>query len=289
MNRTRPVDFLTDPDVIGILFISSSVYGAYFVLFIISSFILHRQVTLTKRNSSGTLGTTVHLALGYLSFFIITLSWILSWVALSKPKVIKLDKPGRWSFLLFIQNAIGCGSAMVAESILAFRLYIIWERRKVVLWAAVVVFLGYLAVSIYEWVFFLRTRVVSRDGIKTIVMISLSVNIIATSAIIWGLWRRTRLSRALGGWKILFKMVAILIESAALYTIWMVVYLVLYFINLDQSHLLLYGSFCIAGLSTTLVNVRVGLGWAAGEEGRLTRSLHESAFVDPDAASAEEP
>ncbi|KAF9440893.1 hypothetical protein P691DRAFT_800943, partial [Macrolepiota fuliginosa MF-IS2] len=289
MNHTRPTNFPTDSDVIGILFISSPLYGAYFVLFIISSFTLHHQITLTKRNSSGTLGTTVHLALGYLLFFIITSSWVLSWVALRRPKVTKLDKQGQWSSILFIQNAIGAGSAMVAEWILAFRLYIIWERRKVVLWVAVVVSLGYLAVAIHEWVFFLRIRIVSRDGIKALVMISLSVNILATSAIIWGLWRRTRLSRALGGWKILLKMVAILIESAALYTTWMVVYLVLYFIRPNQSHLLLYSSFCVAGLSTTLVNVRVGLGWSAGEEGRLTRSLHESAFVDPDAAGVEEP
>jgi hypothetical protein len=62
----------------------------------------------------------------------------------------------------------------------------------------------------------------------------------------------------------------------------MVIFVVLFWKNLPQSHVFLYGSPSIAGIATMLVNVRVGLGLAAGEEGRITRSLRDSAFVDPD-------
>lgn len=56
----------------------------------------------------------------------------------------------------------------------------------------------------------------------------------------------------------------------------------------SSSHILLYGSPEIAGIATTLINVRIGLGWAAGEEGRITYSLYDSAFVEPDGASVSE-
>lgn len=37
----------------------------------------------------------------------------------------------------------------------------------------------------------------------------------------------------------------------------------------------------VAGIATSLVNVRVGFGWAAGEQGRTTWSLRGSNFNDP--------
>jgi hypothetical protein len=56
------------------------------------------------------------------------------------------------------------------------------------------------------------------------------------------------------------------------------VYLILFLTNRDASHLLLHCLPSVAGIATSLVNVRVGLGLAVGEQGRSTWTLRDSIF-----------
>lgn len=61
----------------------------------------------------------------------------------------------------------------------------------------------------------------------------------------------------------------------------MITFLVSFLVNRNTSHIFLYALPSVAGIATTLVNVRVGLGWAAGEEGRSAQTFHEvSIFMD---------
>lgn len=60
----------------------------------------------------------------------------------------------------------------------------------------------------------------------------------------------------------------------------MIVFLITHFADNPLSQVFLYGSPHIAGIASMLINVRVGLGWAVGEEGRTTRSLADSAFIE---------
>lgn len=53
-----------------------------------------------------------------------------------------------------------------------------------------------------------------------------------------------------------------------------------HFANKAASQIFLYGSPHVAGIASMLINVRVGLGWAVGEEGRSVRSFHDSVLVD---------
>lgn len=58
---------------IGTFFVASSLYGAYLILFVLSSLVLHHQVILNRKRSSGSFGTNVYLTLGYILFFVISL------------------------------------------------------------------------------------------------------------------------------------------------------------------------------------------------------------------------
>ncbi len=73
MDNSPEVDTLPQGLTIGIIFIATSLYGAFFVLFAFSSFVLHSQVLTNKKQSSGSLGTSVYLTLGYILFFIVSL------------------------------------------------------------------------------------------------------------------------------------------------------------------------------------------------------------------------
>jgi hypothetical protein len=59
----------------------------------------------------------------------------------------------------------------------------------------------------------------------------------------------------------------------------MVTFLITHFVDNNVSQVFLYGSPHVAGIASMLINVRVGLGWAMGEEGRSTHSLHDSVFA----------
>lgn len=60
----------------------------------------------------------------------------------------------------------------------------------------------------------------------------------------------------------------------------MLSFLISHFVNLTASQVFLYGSPHVAGIASMLINVRVGLGWAIGEEGRSVRSFHDSGLGD---------
>lgn len=58
---------------VGEVFIATSLYGCFLVLFTLSSLVLHSQILTNKRQSSGSFGTLIHLTLGYVLFFIVSL------------------------------------------------------------------------------------------------------------------------------------------------------------------------------------------------------------------------
>lgn len=57
----------------GVIFIATSLYGLFFILFALSSLILHSQILTNKKKSSGPFGTSVYLTLGYTLFFTVSL------------------------------------------------------------------------------------------------------------------------------------------------------------------------------------------------------------------------
>lgn len=65
----RPPNGLTA----GNVFIATSLYGSFLALFILSSLVLHSQKLLNKKQSSGPLGTSIYLTLGYMLFFVVSL------------------------------------------------------------------------------------------------------------------------------------------------------------------------------------------------------------------------
>lgn len=59
----------------------------------------------------------------------------------------------------------------------------------------------------------------------------------------------------------------------------MLSFLISHFANNTASQIFLYGSPHVAGIASMLINVRVGLGWAVGEEGRSVHSFHGSVLT----------
>ncbi|KAF5350506.1 hypothetical protein D9756_008543 [Leucocoprinus leucothites] len=113
----------------------------------------------------------------------------------------------------------------------------------------------------------------SELGVTILSFLNLGINIMATALISYKIWTTSRLARALGDEKITIRFGRT----------WMITYAILHVLSSPVAFLLLPSLPVMAGIASILVNVRVGLGWASGEEGRSVRtfahsSLDESEF-----------
>lgn len=261
----------------GIVFVSSTLYGLFFILFVLSVLILHQQ---NKKLSLGcTSSTSVYLAFSYMTLVVLTAVWAISVVMCFKPALVDAPYIENYNPLMFSQHIIGYLAAIIGDTVMTYRLYIIWDRKRIILYISAILLpsaIGFILWGVIHYAMFGQV-----NQIPNIILASMtiSVNVSCTSLIVWKIWDRNRLARAVGGEKVVLRLLAILVESSALYTGWIFIFLITHFLDIDLSQVFLYGLPHVAGIASMLINVRVGLGWAVGEEGRSTRSLSDSIFA----------
>ncbi|KAJ3576716.1 hypothetical protein NP233_g261 [Leucocoprinus birnbaumii] len=284
--RSRDLFHAHKSSNVGVLFVANTFYGAFVILFILSTLVLHHQSEQNKRNSTGTFGTRVYLTLGYILCTLITAAWVLSWIMFSHTELV--TTPGNRtainlrSVLLWTQGLAGNIAIFAADVILIYRLYIVWNRSRVMLWLGGIAVMTDVALTIPYITVFAKDRDYWEPGVAAWTALTLGVNVFATALISYKIWMNSRLTRELGDGKIVVRIIAILVESAALQTAWMTIYLILHLANYNASLYLLYSLPEVAGIATALVNVRVGLGWAAGEEGRSVQNFRRSSIDIPE-------
>ncbi|KAJ3576515.1 hypothetical protein NP233_g375 [Leucocoprinus birnbaumii] len=249
---------------LGMVYVANTFYGAFLVLFFLSTLVLHHQSLKNKRRSSGSFGTIVYLTLGYILCILITVHWLLSWLMYSHPDYVTRGymplsplhpQP---SVILFVQTLVGNVAIFVADLILMYRLYVIWNQSRVMLWLGSIMAMIDIVLIIPYISYFIKHRECWNKGAVIFPFVNLGTTITTTALITYKIWTQSRLTRALGDEKIIYKIIRIIVESAALETLP-----------------------ATAGIATSLVNVRVGLGWAAGEEGRSVQTFAHSTMNAP--------
>lgn len=252
------------------------------ILFILSALVLHHQSEQNKRRSSGSFGTRVYLTLGYVLFALITTGWIFHWIMFLHPNLATGgDQTADWtSTFLFLQGIVDDVAIFVADLILIYRLYIVWNRSKTILCLGGAPIVAYVVLFIPYIVIPAKTKHYWEAGVAIMSFLNLGTNIVVTILISYRIWTTSRLTRALGDGKVIIKVIAIVVESAALQTMWMVTYSILHVLRSDASYMVLYSLPPISGITSSLVNVRVGLGWATGEEGRSVHTLTHSSLSE---------
>ncbi|KAJ3573723.1 hypothetical protein NP233_g2243 [Leucocoprinus birnbaumii] len=213
-------------------------------------------------------------------------AWILSWIMFSHPEFVatrgNTNSPDPPSVLLWMQGLVGNAAIFAADVILIYRLCIVWDRSRVMLWLGGIVMMTEVALVIPYMTFFAKHRSYWEPGVAAWSALTLGINIMATSLIAYKIWMNSQLTRGLGNGNFVLRIIKILVESAALQTIWMTIYLILHLTIYDASLYLLYSLPEMAGIAAALVNVRVGLGWAAGEEGQSRQKFTRSSVAVPE-------
>ncbi|KAF5350507.1 hypothetical protein D9756_008542 [Leucocoprinus leucothites] len=210
----------------GIVFVSSTLYGLFFILFVLSVLILHQQ---NKKLSLGcTSSTSVYLAFSYMTLVVLTAVWAISVVMCFKPALVDAPYIENYNPLMFSQHIIGYLAAIIGDTVMTYRLYIIWDRKRIILYISAILLpsaIGFILWGVIHYAMFGQV-----NQIPNIILASMtiSVNVSCTSLIVWKIWDRNRLARAVGGEKVVLRLLAILVESSALYTVYLTLGYVLF-------------------------------------------------------------
>ncbi|KAI0729490.1 hypothetical protein C8Q72DRAFT_777826 [Fomitopsis betulina] len=161
-------------------------------------------------------------------------------------------------------------TVLISDAMIIYRLYIVWSYNKMILifpaltWCALAVcgsaicwqFAHYtLGEDVFETA---AGRWITSDCVFSFV-----TNLYCSLLIAWRVWRTTVSAPAYGGPNIMGAL-AIIIESAAIQSMWNLFFFITYQVksNLQFTTIDMWVPVC--GISLTLINLRVSLGWAAG-------------------------
>ncbi|KAJ6461689.1 hypothetical protein C8R45DRAFT_1027744 [Mycena sanguinolenta] len=172
----------------------------------------------------------------------------------------------------FLVTTLAIGDALIIH-----RLWIVWGRNNYVVLFPIALLTGVAASGAgitYQFTQYKPGQDVflSEAGrwITSDTVFTLCTNVYSTAFIAWRLWSQGRALKHYGGPNVKSVLI-IIVESAALYTVWTTFFLASY---LSRSNLQFIVVDCwpaMTGISCMLIHARVGLGWAQ-KEGRFVSS-----------------
>ncbi|EPT05573.1 hypothetical protein FOMPIDRAFT_1110757 [Fomitopsis schrenkii] len=257
----------------------SFLYGIFFILWSTSTylFLLRDQQTSqvgTAVNSRPMWRTPMFMA-GCLVCISVTGHWILTVVRLFDAFVN--FKGGAEPIIAFadlsrstevVKTAFLVITVLTSDAMIIYRLYIVWSYNRFIIIFPLMTWCGLIACGTGVcWQFAIYTlgedvfetsagRWITSDCVFTF-----TTNIYCSVLIAIRVWRTRIKTQAHGGANIMGAL-AIIIESAALQSSWNLIFFVTYQVksNIQFTTCDLWVPIC--GISLTLINLRVGLGWA---------------------------
>ncbi|EKM78251.1 hypothetical protein AGABI1DRAFT_92596 [Agaricus bisporus var. burnettii JB137-S8] len=203
-------------------------------------------------------------------FLCITGVWAFSWTRLLRPNLInegsatslyintKLDQgSGSLNPGVVGRAVLFVAASKLSDAILTYRLWIITRKSMWMMSFPILRQVTCVALIII----YANNEIVSMQWVLVLICLSVCLNVYFTGSILYRVKKLGTLVR-FGGGDIL-KAIVIIVESAAIYTIWLIVLIIANITHADaMGGVLSNGVAHIAGIVSMLVNVRVGLNWA---------------------------
>ncbi|ESK84285.1 hypothetical protein Moror_3758 [Moniliophthora roreri MCA 2997] len=265
--------------------IESVLYGIFFVLNVGSTMLICfplNGITCAKESISRRVQMAVKkpMFLGIIALFIsITGHWICTVLRLFGAVVFSEGGPLAYyedlsQDLYTIKIGFIEASLIIADSMLIYRLWMIWSRNYCVIIIPILTLIGLIVCGVGgtnvfahyvpgQSVFSSVTQAwVISDGIFTLL-----TNVYSSTLIGYRIWWTRRESRYSGAVQVgsgnnLSSALAIFVESALLYTTWTAVFIATYATESRVESVIADCWAVVAGISFCLINVRIGLGWA---------------------------
>ncbi|KAF7371371.1 hypothetical protein MSAN_00773500 [Mycena sanguinolenta] len=235
----------------------------------------------SKRRGSSIYWSPIFLG-AVMLFVTITAHWILAvdraFLAFIHPPVDVLAFYGDLAqTTVVVKTAFIVATLIIGDTLIIHRLWIVWGYNKYVILFPVGTLIGVTVSGVgitYQLTVFQpgESIFLSEAGrwITGEAVFTLCTNVYSTAFIFWQLWnhgRHTETIQRYGG-PSLKSVLVILIESAALYTMWTILYLACYRSESNLQYIVVDCWPAVTGISCMLIHVRVGLGWAQMEDER---------------------
>lgn len=245
-------------------------YGIFFVLFCASVYLLiQRQQRL---NAGSAPGKPVYLTMpfigGMLLFMSVTPHWIV--VVYRSFEAFIYYKAGSDPYDFYAnqmnasymaETAFSIIVPLLADAMLIWRLWLIWDHNRVVIIAPIVVLVGAIAAGIGALAIeSMRQQPQVSNWMTSCYAASVAINVYCCALISRRLIAVVSKSHSVSG-AIMSRVLAIFIESASLYVSWMIISFALYETQNGVREALVP----MAGIAFMLINVRVGMGYTNQE------------------------
>jgi len=256
---------------------ASLFYGMYFVLFFASMYLFlnHSAGSGSNRSKSVIFISSCSL------FLAVTANWVL--VVYRNFFGFIFFEGGNGANVFFndyaavseiVQNVFLGLCVAFGDSMIVYRLWVVWSNIWIVI-PPIMTLLGLLISLIITIVETPRLSTIAEDtGVTPITVFTLVTNIYCTGFISWKLYKISQATKGLVSSPIsLARVAAIIVESAAIYTTWVIFYTVTHQLNLNVQFAAQNSLGAVAGIANALIYARVGLGRAIERSSRTTGSM----------------
>ncbi|KAJ6496287.1 hypothetical protein C8R45DRAFT_985478 [Mycena sanguinolenta] len=238
-------------------------YGIYLVLFSISLYLLLRHNTMHK---PGDIFRSTMFGLASCLFIIVTAHW--TTIVYQALLVFVAFPPGETQPLFIIaQDGLVTLAVCVGDSLIIYRLWVVW-RSKLVL-ALPIASLTALTITgfINLGVVLHSPDVFTDELLKVNSILTLLTNVYCTAFITWKIWTVTKAAMPSDGMN-LRHFLAIVVESAGIYSIWVVFFFVTFQVQSNLQLSVIQTAPALIGIVNALIQMRVGLGWTSEQTGK---------------------
>ncbi|KAJ7493091.1 hypothetical protein B0H11DRAFT_2277624 [Mycena galericulata] len=260
--------------------IGTLLYGMYAVLFIISMYLLLLRRHATTQGPNEIHKKMVFKSMVFLSAILLFLVVTVHWVTTVYRAFIGFgsiqDRAEAEIFLsdlaqptAVVQDTFIALSFVVGDSLIIYRLSVVWSHN-----ARVLVF-PILSLTTFAVAGFISTSFTARNNdvfanpwLTTTAFLTLATNLYCTAFMSWKIWITTRLSSASGGPNLRHFLV-IVVESAAFYALWAVLFVVAFEAKSNLQATVIQTGPEVIGVVNALIMTRVGLGWTSEQIGSV--------------------
>ncbi|KAJ7366066.1 hypothetical protein DFH08DRAFT_833430 [Mycena albidolilacea] len=249
------------------LVITTLLYGMYFIIFVISIYlmVMHANPGRGREKLAPLFKSTVFVS-GILLFITITADWISVVIRNFQGFIYFNDGLSANTFfsddsqaLSRVDDVFIALSVFIGDAMIIYRLWVVWSFNKIVIVAPVLSLIGLVICGVLAARATQNVQDVPNDTeLVLVVVFTLVTSIYCTVFISWKIWQITRTCMPVGGLN-LRSLMAMIVESAALYTCWLIYLSVTHQLNSTLQYIASSVTIVI-GIANALIHARIGMG-----------------------------
>ncbi|KAJ7722705.1 hypothetical protein B0H16DRAFT_1599973 [Mycena metata] len=246
------------------LVIGGSLYGVYFVLYILSAYLLIQRSS--GAHASPVYRSTIFVS-GLFLFVAVTGNFVLTvvraflgFIVVENGTVAAAFFDDNSQITTTIQNVCAALAILISDSVIIYRLWIVWSRNKYIIILPILTLFGLMVTLVLSVQTTTHVNNIAEDkGLTPGLVFTLVTNLYCTGLISWKIWNITTNASTASG-NNLRHFLIVLVESAGISTTWATFYIVTHQTNSDLQFVALIPLPAVAGIANALIQARIGMG-----------------------------